>query len=106
MADEENRPNPHKNPERYPEFARFKDHIKRIGVEDAPCPVCGAVDWGLSYKMRLQALDEAGEDDTMFFPAFPLICNNCGYMVLFNGNVIARTTAERQEKPEPSEEGT
>lgn len=85
------------------EMAAITDHINRKAVapNDA-CPVCGSpnnvvLDDVYRLSVLLQGLAIGGEHQ----PIVTTVCNNCGFVRLFNRLVIDRVVQAEIGMPEP-----
>ena len=52
-----------------------------------PCPVCSTDNWSYGPVLELGMFNPVVGVGNIVTPAFPVSCDNCGYLLLFNGIV-------------------
>lgn len=65
---------------------KFRAHLLVKWTKSHSCPICGINDWGYGNRAEVRLADRV--DFGKVYPAFPAICNNCGYMLWFNAIVV------------------
>jgi len=55
--------------------------------EGDPCPHCGNIDTSVAEDL-FQLPVANGPITTSFIPVLPVVCNNCGYLRLFNSRAF------------------
>jgi len=63
------------------------DYLDKIWpYESAKCPICGASEFTRSARVfnLIEYQIKSWDDNPQLFPTLPLICDSCGYIVLFS----------------------
>ena len=88
--------------ERIDEASSMLKYLKSKWKDPAPCPMCGHTEWGVESKIFTLPLFGAfafGSHATVL-PVVPVICKNCGYMLLVSAVVAGLVEGERDEETE------
>ena len=80
---------------------KVNNAVKKWETSESKCPMCGVAKWEpCSYDAF--ELRKFGKGAVVFgaptFPIYPLVCSNCGYVILLSATAIGLMDSKEEEK--------
>ena len=78
---------------------RVSEWLDKHWTESKDCPICGKNKWGISGNVgKISCLRDKASGNNPVFPVVFLLCNNCGYVFMFNGLTSGLVDVEKQDE--------